>query len=390
MSRERLAGWFAKAALLWLLVAALMGVWLRWQNWGTPPASFNFRFLTHAHSHLMFLGWVYNALAALLILVFLPERPGRIYSWLFFGLQAGLAGMAVAFPLQGYAAVSIAFSTLHMVLAGWLGLRLWLDTGRQTPAFAALRWAIVFLIVSSAGPFALGYVMAKGGQESIWYNLAIYFYLHFQYNGWMFFALLAVLLQRLPADRHRTERAVHLLAGGCAAAYAVSTLWTEPPAIVYLLAGAGVLLQVWGALLLVRTWRAVSWPGIWLQSWARRFAALAFYSFLLKLAVQLLALLPVMGRQVFLNRNWLIAYFHLVFIGVISAAVIAMFIEKNWLPAGRRLAPGWWLLIGGYAVTEMMLAVPASAPGVLLLASAAMLMGLFWVIGAMAFVARER
>ncbi len=380
MSRDRLVRWFARTALMWLLVAALMGVWLRWQGWGAPPVVFNFRFLTHAHSHLMFLGWVYNALAALLLSLFLPERLPRIYVWLWLGLQAGLAGMAVAFPIQGYGVVSIAFSTLHMLLAGWLGLRFWFDAGKEGPAYTALRWAIIFLLISSAGPFALGYVMAKGGQATIWYNLAIYFYLHFQYNGWMFFALLAILLRLLPPSDRRLGPAVHLLAGGCAATYAVSTLWAEPPVPVYLLAGAGVLLQLWGALILMRVWQAVSWATAWPQTWSRRFAALAFYSFLLKLAVQTLALWPGLGRMVFLNRNWLIAYFHLVFIGVITAALIAVFIQKNWLPTGKQTAPGWWLLIGGYVCTELVLTLPGVSSTALFLAALAMLAGLGWVV----------
>lgn len=382
MSRDRLARWFAQTALIWLLVAALMGVWLRWQAWGAPPLVFNFRFLTHAHSHLMFLGWVYNALAALLIVGFLPGQPGRVYVWLWAGLQAGLLGMAVFFPLQGYAAGSITFSTLHMALAGWLGLRLWLDAGKPGFAFTALRWSIVFLLVSSLGPFALGYVMAKGGQATIWYNLAIYFYLHFQYNGWMLFALLAILLRHLPETDGRIGPAIHLLAGGCAATYAVSALWTDPPLPVYLLAGAGVVLQLRGALMLMRVWQAVSWATAWPQTWSRRFAALAFYSFLLKLAVQTQALWPGLGRMVFLNRNWLIGYFHLVFIGVITAALIAVFIQKNWLPTGKQSGPGWWLLVGGYVCTELVLALPGASPAALLGAALAMLAGLVWVVGA--------
>lgn len=390
MSRDRLARWFAQTALIWLLVAALMGVWLRWQSWGAPPLVFNFRFLTHAHSHLMFLGWVYNALAALLIAAFLTAQPGRVYVWLWAGLQAGLLGMAVFFPLQGYAAGSISFSTLHMALAGWLGLRLWLDAGKSGLAFTALRWSIVFLIVSSLGPFALGYVMAKGGQATIWYNLAIYFYLHFQYNGWMLFALLAILLRHLPGNDGRIGQAVHLLAGGCVATYAVSTLWTDPPLPVYLLAGAGVILQWWSALVLIRVWRFVPWATVWPQAWSHRFAALAFYSFLLKLAVQTLALWPGLGRMVFLNRNWLIGYFHLVFIGVITSALITMFIHKNWLPNGKRTAPGWWLLIGGYVCTELVLALPGASSAALFWAALAMLAGLMWIVAAGRYWVIER
>ena len=380
VSLDRLRQLFTQSALAWLAAAALMGVWLRWQSWGQPPVVFQPRHLTHAHSHLMFLGWVFNALAALLIPAFISGSVRRTYLWLWLGLQTGVLGMALAFPVQGYGAVSIAFSTLHMALAGWLAIRLLRDAGAGTPAHAALHWAAAFLFVSAAGPFALGYVMARGLQATNWYNLAVYFYLHFQYNGWMVFALLAVLLRWRPQAGRRALRAVHLLGAGCCATFAISVLWTRPPLAVNAVAALGALLQWWGVILLIRSGWGASWPTVWRNRWARRLAGLALFSFFIKLSFQATAFLPGLGDLVFANRNWLVAYFHLVFIGVILLAIMALFLEKNDFAAGKRLAPGWWLLIGGYILTEILLVLPHTSAAGLFAASLGMLCGLLYVL----------
>ncbi len=378
-SRDLVARLYARSALAWLLLAALMGVWLRWQQWGQPPVQFSFRFLTHAHSHLMFLGWVFNALVAGLTGSFLPESVRRMYGRFWWGLQVCLAGMALSFPVQGYGPVSIAFSTVHMALAAWLVVRILLDAGGGGNAHIALRWAVFFLFLSSVGPFALGFVMAKGLQATIWYNLAVYFYLHFQYNGWMVFALLAILLRKTGLEDPPVRGSVRLLAAGCLAGFAISTLWTQPPPIVYAVAALGAGLQVWGSIGLLFAGRRLAWSSFWHNRWAFRLAGLALCAFCLKLILQVLASLPGLGAMVFLNRNWLIAYFHLVFIGVISLLLAAIFMEQTWLPRSRN-GIRWWLLIGGFLGTELILALPQAPAGALLAAAVMMLLGLLWVV----------
>ena len=56
-----------------------------------------------------------------------------------------------------------------------------------------IKTSLYYLFISSLGPWAVGGVMATLGTDTIWYLLAIYFYLHFQYNGWFILALFGVL-----------------------------------------------------------------------------------------------------------------------------------------------------------------------------------------------------
>ena len=97
--------------LLNFFVAALLGLALRY--FFVQPMGVNYRFLTHAHSHIAMLGWVYLMLFVLFVQYFVPEKK-PIYTKLFWITQFAVLGMLFSFPFQGYAAVSITFSTLHI------------------------------------------------------------------------------------------------------------------------------------------------------------------------------------------------------------------------------------------------------------------------------------
>ena len=65
---------------------------------------------------------------------------------------------------------------------------------RKTNSYKCAKHALWYMVLSSLGPWILGAIMNTLGAESIWYRLSIYFYLHFQYNGWMILGLLGVFI----------------------------------------------------------------------------------------------------------------------------------------------------------------------------------------------------
>src|SRR5690606_30397028 len=217
-----------------------------------PIPGFEYAYTLHAHSHVAFLGWVFNGFFALALQVFVPTGDSHRYRRLFWTLQVAVAGMLVAYPVQGYARESIIFSTLPLVCAGVFAVRL---LRRNVARPVARRYrvaAFACMLLSGIGPLTLGPLAAMGMRESPWYLLCIYFCLHFQYNGWFILYLIAVLVQRW--ETAGTSRAVaaaarawHWLIAGTLLSFALSALWMSPSAWVYAAAVAG------GAALLVAT-----------------------------------------------------------------------------------------------------------------------------------------
>ncbi|MFH1499816.1 MAG: hypothetical protein ABII82_18545 [Verrucomicrobiota bacterium] len=362
-------------ALGFLLVVAVLGTLLRLHA-VVPLTGFAYSNILHAHSHVAFLGWVFNAFFALALTHFIPPVDRRGYLRLFVVLQVAVVGMLVAYPVQGYGAVSIAFSSLHMVGSGVFAWKLWRSNTASPAASGHLGAALLFLVVSGLGPLALGPLAAAGLRDTPAYQLSIYFYLHCQYNGWFLFFLQAVLFQSFtPANPDAARRALWWLAAGAVLTLAQSALWLHPPGWVYVIAALGGGAQLVGCVHLLRALRG---SGALFTGMARALAVLALGGFLLKHILQAASALSVLSHLVN-HRFTVIAFLHLVFLGVVAPAIFAWALRHGWLRATPLAHAGPGLFVGASLVNEVLLiAAPLGAfysPHALLLASLGMTAG---------------
>ena len=351
-------------AWCFFVIATAIGVVLRVHVlWSIPGV--NYAFVLHAHSHTAFLGWVYNAFFAFALHFFVPSSDRGRFAGLFLVTQIATVGMLVTFPLQGYARESIAFSSLHMACAGVFAWKLLRVGQAARAARTALAWAFGFMFLSGVGPVSLGAIAVAGGRESPWYSMAIYFYLHFQYNGWFVFFLLAVLLQwqrdvsgRGTASAAGVNRAVHWLAVGCVLALALSALWMTPPPWVNAVGLVGGGAQGVGVILLAR---ALGGHGLSFQSrLAGWLMGAGVGAFLLKLVLQLLGGWPALAALV-TQRMVVVGFMHLVFLAVVTPLLLALALELGWMRLRAAGRVGLALLALGTVVTELVLFLPAAA-----------------------------
>ena len=241
-----------RLALLYFLIAAAFGVILR--SFQVFNLNFNYRFIVHGHSHIAILGWVYVCVTVLFNKLFIQKtnKIHREYVGIFIATQISLLGMLITFPFQGYAFLSITFSTLFLLVSYgfcWFFIKNIKVEIKSLICYPYLKASLFYLVLSSIGPWALGGIMATLGPTSIWYRLSIYFYLHFQYNGWMFFAILGILLFIVESHSITFSRRYHkiffiIINISVVATFFLSTLWTEPIGMVYVLSALGAMLQI--------------------------------------------------------------------------------------------------------------------------------------------------
>lgn len=371
-------------ALGWFLAAALLGVLLRASQLpGGPRIAFGH--WLHAHSHTAFLGFVFNGFFAIALAVFVPGEKRENYTRLFVVMQVAVLGMLATFPWQGYGPASIAFSTLHMGAAVMFARRLWRDHEAGSGARAHLGAALVCLLASGAGPLALGPLAAAGLRDSPAYALAIYFYLHANYNGWFPFFLQASVLRATetagihPARDRAARLSLRWMAAGAVLTFAQSTLWLGPPGWVFAVAGAGGAAQLVGFVWWLRALGPLSGRGL---AAVRALGSLSLVCHAAKLLLQTAsawpALAPLAG-----HRFVVIAFLHLVFLGVVTAALFAWALRLGWL----RDSPSVRLCLGVFfvaaAVSEALLVGTALGwasapilPGALCAAAVAMALAL--------------
>src|SRR5690606_9532637 len=128
---------------------------------------------------------------------------------------------------------------------------------RYKLSLSFIRWGLLFMVISAIGPFGLGAIMAKGLSGTPLYNLSIYFYLHFQYNGWFTFAVLGLFFlclekNNIAIDNKNARTFLWLMVISCIAGFALSVLWTKPADWIYAVGYVTVILQLAAAFFLYK------------------------------------------------------------------------------------------------------------------------------------------
>ena len=101
------------------------------------------KFIIHSHSHVMLLGFLFNTLSVFIWQHFTDGIDKLSYKIYLF-MQVAVAGMLVAFILQGYAFYSILFSTLHLWLSYVFVVRIWKRLRDTSSNSRLIKIGIVF------------------------------------------------------------------------------------------------------------------------------------------------------------------------------------------------------------------------------------------------------
>ncbi len=212
------------------------------------------------------------------------------------------------------------------------------------------------MVISSLGPWALGAIMSTLGAQSIWYRLSIYFYLHFQYNGWMLLALLGLLLyvleQRdLSIPRKKFVRFFQTINIGIILTFFLSTLWTKPSLGLYVLGGLGAIAQLYALLYL---W-ALTKNGIaqlHLSNLQNLLVRTVVILIGIKMLLQLITALPYFAQMAATYLDFTIGYLHLTFLGVIS---FGLFFFMDYFGLIQMSKKSYLLYFFGFILTECLI-----------------------------------
>ncbi len=347
---------FILVCLLNFLVAASMGLVLRYVF--IQPLSLNFRFLTHGHSHVAMLGWVYLMLYLLIVHHFIPDKK-PIYNRLFWITQLAVVGMMISFPLQGYAAISISFSTLHIFCSYYFVRLVWQHHKTTSlPARYLLKACLLFMLLSTIGVWCLGPAVATLGQTSAFYQIAIQFFLHFQFNGWFLLAVLAVFLNQFNIANHQLfKHFFALLILATIFTFALPVSWFAFHPLLLWINGLGVVLQVLALYYLLKLLQP-HWNSFWANGSTTiklmyRFALLCF---VLKIGIQTLSLIPEVAEKAYQYRDFVIGFIHLTMLGIISGFLFAFILQSPLVnKKSKILSFGLYSFIAGFLTTECIL-----------------------------------
>lgn len=350
---------FIRIPLLFLFVGSVIGVVLRAQILFAFPF-INYTNVLHGHSHVMFLGWVFNVLFIAFVINHIEKARQRIFHIAFVLLQALNIGMLIAFPLQGYAVFSIAFSTAHTIVSFLFILIFFrhLRTQERQSVWLA-KIALGFCALSALGPFSLAYLVTHGMQTTKWYNYAIYFYLHFQYNGFFFFGIASLFVHLIEKSGQVNPGALrgswHWLIAACFPTYFLSILYSQPGLLLNLVGAAGAFMQLYAYVNLFQLIdnRRIQFRSIFGNTLP--FLKLIAVAIALKFSLQLLSSVPVVADMAYEFRSITIGYLHLVLLGIISVVLLIWYHHNGFFNDAFR--PVLKLFLWTFTLMEIILVV---------------------------------
>lgn len=359
-----------RISLVNLFLVACLGVLMRYKI-GFAFPYFDQTNLQHAHSHFAFYGWVTHTLMTLMILFLAKSDNGiqlRPYNLLIWANLLSAYGMLISFSISGYNWVSIFFSTTSLIVSYFFITVFIRDVRKLSANTGSVKWfqaALVFNVLSSFGTLALAYMMATRNIPQHWYLASVYFYLHFQYNGWFFFAamgLLQLYFQTSISGYKDHTIIFRMFAFSCVPAYFLSALWMSIPLWIYCLIVMAALVQFVAWVLFVkRLFSFFTQISQHTPVLIRYLLLLISIALTVKFSLQLASVIPSVSKLAFGFRPIVIAYLHLVLLAIISLFLLTFMMANRLIPSSGHSKRGLILLAVGIYCTEIMLAVQGIA-----------------------------
>ena len=355
-------------SLINLSVLALLGMILRTKFLFYIPA-IDYKAVMSAHSHFAFGGWVTLILMTLFVdTLLLPEhRNKKIYQVALWGIQLSSYGMVLVFPFQGYSLLAIIFSTLFILFTyvfSWSFLRDINKAGNKKSVSILSISAVICLVISSIGPFLLAYILATNSGDANLFRVALYTFLHFQYNGFFTLATFALLFATMTLgsgdDRQgKFYRFSVLLSLSIIPSLLLSLLW-HPDIGVFIkwIAYTAVALIIASLYYFFSMFTALRQGLSSFNPVARSLFILAMISFTVKMLLQTGTIIPWLGNAVYGFRPIIIGFLHLVFLGFVTLFILSHLVQYGFYSMRTRLAQGAIILFTGAVIfNELVLLV---------------------------------
>ncbi len=325
--------------------------------------------IRHAHSHLMYFGWVTPVLFALIagvVQAHLQRDLDRRIRWI---IGATFIAALLAYPfflLYGYRPVDLGVVSMPLsVIAASLNMLVWYafiiwyarwtrDLER-TFSLSLFDLSLAFLFLSTLGAWGLAFLQPLGLESHVWSASLTHFFLDLFSEGWMVLAVLGVAYSHLAPTASGRGWGIVLVAIGLPLMFMLGMPGSLVDDTMRIVARGGAALAGVGLLALTAPllWRLPVGRERWL--WGLPLGLLA-----LKLVAQILASLPpdlwweISHLRVF--------YMHLLLLGVVSLGLVGC-AAGLW---GTATVRGWrWFFGAAVLILASLLPVAGYGAGLL-------------------------
>lgn len=357
---------FFHLAFILFIVTALSGIWMRAIPFVSNPL-LNYENILHGHSHIAILGWAFFGLFIVFLAILWPNLKEKKHA---IALTISIFSVSIvmffAFLYEGYGTLSIIMSTLHIFVEYWAVYFIYkqLKAQEHLPKVGRLfiKGSLITLVISTIGPFALGYLGATGLRDTDFFDMSIYFFLHFQYNGFLFLFLIGLFIfilhdKKLKLSNTLMNYGFWIYFIALFPWFISAILWADLGNLARIIANIGSVGQFAGVLVIILAIKQVR------QSIKNTFSKLTFVSiistlFLLvvKSMMEIGLIVPSLSELVFTTRSVIIGYLHLTLLGFVSVFILTLFQMIGVIDSTRNsVMIGTLIFACGFLINELYL-----------------------------------
>lgn len=354
--------WFY-ISMLNVVLVALLGFLLRLAF--VVELEIPYRQFLKAHAYLGLLGWLSQCTMFFLMRHFADTTKSlRTFHWLLGLHQLSVIALFLSMLIQGYG-IAWVLSAIILTAVYWcFAILMWRHSRAEKKPVVRnfLRIALLGLLFSSTGLLLIAFFVLSNERWPLGYPMVQQFLIHMIFNLWLLFALLALLLKTGFAQQAKIPvRALYwtasLLILAALLTYSLATAWAFKEQLLYTVNSVGVVVQLAALIALFFAFRAAAQPlkQYFSKPWSRILLGLAAISFLLKVLLQVAAVVPAVAEVSHTIRNLMIGYLHLVALGLLSAALLGIAFQQNVIPSSRTTRWGLGIFTAGLLLTELLI-----------------------------------
>jgi len=359
------AKFWLKFSLINLFIVALLGVLMRYKIGFEFPV-FNQKYVQESHYHFAFYGWIAHTLMVLMVNCLVKTNSNfksSRYNPIFLANLISSYGMLISFLFFGYGILSGLFSLTAILSSYYFSFKFIKDLNRNKVNPVSAMWfkaALFFNFLSTLGIFALAYMMLSKNLYQNEYLATSYYFLHFQYNGWFFFACMGLLLEFIKASDPTQLKVFRLFFISCIPAYFLSVLWLKIPEWLYIVIVMSAFIQVYALIVMLKSLKHNR--QIALQPFILRYVILFVgVALSIKLFLQLGSTIPVISKLAFGFRPVVIAYLHLVLLAIITLFLLFYIYAQQLFSHSKYAFTGLMIFTTGVLLNEVVLAIQGIA-----------------------------
>lgn len=342
------------------LFIAIEGLLVRMMPFHKLPLNLNQYNLIQSHSHTAFLGWTMTALLIFILYTFRIDLTSnrKTTDLLFWILYILIIVSGFSFLISGYSIISIILLVLFLIISYFVLILLFrkMKSIENTLSANLIKTGIVFYFISSFATWTLPIIIINGMKNESLYYYDIFFYLHFLYNGFIAFVILALIIhtyKRNIYNNSQNTKLITILSIGTVMTYTGSIIWSDVNIIFNYINFTGSILILYAFYKLIKPVLNNLQSLFWSE---KVLLYTSLLSFLLKILMQIGESEPGIASMVYpMKRYLIIGYMHLITLGLISTFILSYAIRLKFIYSNKNTSIVSVLFISAIVLSEALL-----------------------------------